>query len=367
MATTSPSLANVRPSEQGRTRSHPVGGLAFDLAVALLSAWFVIGVYVDGWAHNNGQVDDTFFTPWHALLYSGVAAAGLFLSLAQMRNVGKGHTWLRALPKGYLVSLVGVIIFLLGGGFDFWWHETFGFEANREALYSPAHLILAVSGMLILTGPLRAAWARSRADQRPGWFGFLPLILSLTLAAGLLMFFAMNTNLYMNWWAITGMKPVGNGDLFFHDMVGITSALIQPALAMGVIFFAVRRWGRQLPLGAITFVLTGVSILSIWLSLELQVLPLPGYAVTLLSAVAAGVVGDVLLRFIPARGSGFALRVFAFATPFTWVALFYILLNNVHPIWWAIHLSLGMAFSAGVLGLLMSFLVAPPPVPAENA
>jgi hypothetical protein len=345
-----------------RSRVHPAGGVGFDLIVALLSAWFIIGIYVDGWAHNNNQVDNSFFTPWHAMLYSGVAAAGLFLAVTQMRNVFKGYTWLHALPRGYLLSLVGVIVFLLGGGFDFWWHETFGFEVNREALYSPAHLILALSGFLILSGPVRAAWSRTRSEQVQGWRGFLPLVIALTLMVGLLGFFTMNTNLYVNWWGITGMKPVDNGDLYFSDMVGISAALVHPLMLMGVLLFAARRWGRQLPFGAVTFVMTISSLLAFWLSLELNILPLPARWITLLAAVAGGVVGDILLRL---NSTEVGLRLFAFATPFVWLVAYYFLLDSVHPIWWAIHLTLGMAFVAGIIGLLISFLVVPPALPVD--
>jgi hypothetical protein len=38
------------------------------------SVWFVAGLYLDGWAHNHGKVDNTFFTPWHAVFYSGYVA-----------------------------------------------------------------------------------------------------------------------------------------------------------------------------------------------------------------------------------------------------------------------------------------------------
>ena len=47
----------------------------------LLGTWLLVGVMVDGWAHNNLEALETFFTPWHALFYSGfVATAGWVLS-----------------------------------------------------------------------------------------------------------------------------------------------------------------------------------------------------------------------------------------------------------------------------------------------
>src|SRR5690606_10643429 len=169
------------------------GSVRFDLTVALLTLWFTVGLFVDGWAHNHGFTDDTFFTPWHALLYSGMAATGLFLAAHQWRNVSKGYAWSRALPKGYLPSLLGVVLFFAGGGFDFLWHEWFGFEASIETLLSPAHLILATSGMLIVTGPLRAAWARS--GRAASWRTLFPALLSLLIILSILTFFTQYSNL----------------------------------------------------------------------------------------------------------------------------------------------------------------------------
>lgn len=48
---------------------------AEDLVTVVLGSWIVIGAATDGWAHLNINLqDDGFFTPWHALLYSGFAA-----------------------------------------------------------------------------------------------------------------------------------------------------------------------------------------------------------------------------------------------------------------------------------------------------
>jgi len=332
--------------------------------VALLSAWFVIGVYVDGWAHNNNVVDDTFFTPYHALLYSGVAATGIFLAATQLRNVNQGFAWRFALPKGYLLSLVGVVLFLLGGGFDFVWHSIFGFEANRAALLSPSHLLLATAGFLILTGPIRAAWSRTRQEQRQGWIGFLPIILSITLLAALLLFFSMYANPFMTWWAVVGTPVIGREE-FYRDVLTIASAVISTTVLIGVLLFAMRRWGRQLPFGTITFIVVSNALMSFWLSLNLDILPLPERAATILCAVAAGLIGDILLRLQDPRHGGWGVRSFAFLVPFVWVVAYYVLLDAIHGMWWVIHLSLGTAFISGIAGLLLSYLMLPPAFPEE--
>ncbi|HEY6627890.1 MAG TPA: hypothetical protein VI193_02775, partial [Acidimicrobiia bacterium] len=97
-----------------------------DVAMGVLSVLLVGGFFIDLWAHSHGRVDDTFFTPWHGLLY---AAAGLFggvlfgLALRGRRN---GAPWSRSLPPGYGLSLVGAGLFLASGLADLVWHELFG-------------------------------------------------------------------------------------------------------------------------------------------------------------------------------------------------------------------------------------------------
>ena len=51
--------------------------------MSALSAWLVGGFFLDGWAHTHGKVDQSFFTPWHAVLYSG-HVVNLIVLLARM-------------------------------------------------------------------------------------------------------------------------------------------------------------------------------------------------------------------------------------------------------------------------------------------
>jgi hypothetical protein len=37
-----------------------IGGLQYDWLMSLVSLVFVAGLYLDGWAHNHGRVDDRF-------------------------------------------------------------------------------------------------------------------------------------------------------------------------------------------------------------------------------------------------------------------------------------------------------------------
>jgi hypothetical protein len=335
-----------------RPEGYPAGGIRFDLIATALSAWVVIGVFVDVHAHNHGQVDNTFFTPWHALLYSGVLAVGAMLVFTQYRNVSRGYAWTRALPKGYLLSLVGVALFFAGGGFDFAWHSAFGFEANIEALLSPAHLLLATSALLFLTGPLRATWGRSQAA--PGWAGLFAAITSMLMVISVLMLFTEFAN------AITSVDLYVERqfDNYTGNVATITGVLIPATLLMGGILMLLRRW--NLPFGSMTFVIGINGILMFWLREGF----IGEHWKILIGIVICGVIADLLLYWLrPSPERVGALRMFAFLVPFVYFLLFFVILLLTGRIWWSIHMWLGATFMAGITGLFLSYLVAPPAVP----
>src|SRR6185437_12801001 len=91
--------------------TQPPGGLLFDTMMIIFSCWFMGGLFLDGWAHTHIPRLETFFTPWHAVLYSGYLSVALFLLVAMYRNHMRGYAWSRALPSGYELSLLGAGIF----------------------------------------------------------------------------------------------------------------------------------------------------------------------------------------------------------------------------------------------------------------
>src|ERR1041385_1777302 len=175
------SAVNIRPRRSARQpmQTHVAGSLAFDAGVVILAGWFLGGLYLDGWAHQHIPQLETFFTPWHAVLYSGFLASASFLFFALVQNVRRGYTLAQAYPAGYELSMLGAFIFAIGGAGDLIWHSLFGIEANLEALLSPTHLILALGMTLILTGPLRSAWYRLEKKSLR-WAEAWPMLLSLT-------------------------------------------------------------------------------------------------------------------------------------------------------------------------------------------
>lgn len=111
--------------------------------------WILVGLFLDGWFHIHRPDGESFFTPWHAILYSGVAAT-VVVHLLQQRRVG-------GVSPGYRPSLAGGLVVGAAGFVDMVWHTVFGVEADLNALLSPPHLLLITAGTLVFAGPLRAA------------------------------------------------------------------------------------------------------------------------------------------------------------------------------------------------------------------
>ena len=108
------------------------GGLRFDWEVIAFCTWLVLGGYSDAWAHNHVPSLETFFTPWHGVLYTGLLVTIIFLVGTYIRNRRRGYSWNKALPHGYGLSLIGVAFFALGGVGDLIWHTLFGIELNID-------------------------------------------------------------------------------------------------------------------------------------------------------------------------------------------------------------------------------------------
>jgi hypothetical protein len=345
-----------RPLGRGAVRrieGYPQGSLRFDLIASLLGLWFIVGLFVDGWAHNHGFTDNTFFTPWHGLLYSGIGASGLYLGITQYRNVSKGYAWTRALPLGYLPSLLGVVLFFIAGGFDFLWHEVFGFEANIEILLSPAHLLLALSGLLIMSGPLRAAWPRR--ERSTGWRGLFPVILSLTLIVSSIIFFLQFANMFGDVDLLASRFPPGDRGLF--SVAGIAGILFPVTLITGTLLFAVRRW--KLPFGAVTFILT-LNALGM---MAMQFRDTQRFWYILLAPVIAGLIGDFLLIRYQRGGGLLWLRAFGFGMPLALMLLYFGVLLAGGGVWWRIHVWMGVSLFAATAGFLLTLVAFPPPMP----
>ena len=179
MKATQPHLSRGREA----TERTSTGVGKSDWALVAFGIWTIVGLFLDGWAHSEGK-PDSFFTPWHGVLYSGGAGVAATM-LWQARRATAQGSW-RDLVRYDPVALIGLVLFGAGGIGDLIWHEVFGVEVNMAALLSPTHLVLMTGGVLALSAPFRRAW---RADVRPEMPTFLPALISLSLATGVAFFF----------------------------------------------------------------------------------------------------------------------------------------------------------------------------------
>jgi Tol biopolymer transport system component len=193
-------VTGVSVAAEGRS-SASTTSLRMDWVLTGLSLWLVGGFYVDIWAHAHGRVDDSFFTPWHALLYSGAASFAVVLGAAAVLGRPRGVPIRDTLAPPYRVAFLGSVLFAVAGLIDLAWHTLFGFEVDVEALLSPTHLLLATSGMLMVGGPIRAAGARLLDGMPRTWRTAGPVAIPLAMAVAILVAFTQYVNPIVDTWA----------------------------------------------------------------------------------------------------------------------------------------------------------------------
>lgn len=331
-----------------------VGGLGFDWSMMLLGLVFLGGLYLDGWAHNHGKVDNSFFTVWHAFFYSGFALVALLLIGTLAVNRLRGLPWQRALPPGYQRALLGVLIFAAGGVGDLIWHELFGIEEDFEALLSPTHLLLGLGLALIVTGPLRAAW--QRPGRQPTWWQIAPALLSLTALISDLTFFMMFSHPLFS---VTGGRFHHEFNNEVGQIAGVLGLMIVGAIWVAPLLLALRRW--ILPLGSLTL---------IW-SINLVAMTILGYKQAATIGMAAAMIGAVVVvdlglwQLRSRLDTTTLLRLFAFGAPVLLFSAYYLGLLATEGTRWSIHLVTGSVALAGVVGWLLSYLLVPPAMPDE--
>jgi hypothetical protein len=298
-------------------------------------------------------VDNSFFTPWHAFFYGGYILQALLLAVTLVRNRMRNYGWRHAMPQGYSLSLIGVLIFAAGGVGDLIWHELFGVEEDFEALLSPTHLVLILGLSLIVSGPLRAAWYRT--GGRPGWLTLGPALLSLAALISALTFIVMYAHPIV--YNTAGARhPEFDNDI--GQVAGIMGILITAALLMGPTMLTMRRW--TLPPGSLTLVwgsnLAAMTILNVH----------HDYTITQAAVMfaAIGVIDVLRLHLQPSIRNHGGWRVFAFITPVLYFGAYILALLLTEGSNWSIHILSGTVVLAGVVGWLISYLLIPPRMPA---
>lgn len=333
--------------QQGRVRA----SYRTDLVTVLLGTWFSLGLFLDAWAHSNVPELETFFTPWHAVFYSGFAATGAWILWQVWRNAQAGRRGLAAVPEGYGPAVVALPVFAVCGFGDYLWHTFIGIERGIDILFSPTHLGLITSMIVILTTPLRTAWADGGSPSFPR---FLPAGLALSFATALVLLFAQYADA-----TVYGAEGIIRA-FSFEKGAGGSGGATRLAAAITVtnlvllapLLLAVRRF--RVPVGTATLLQVVVMLLSTavanYENLEIAA-----------AFVVSGIVADLLLwKLRPSEERLREYRIFAFAVPLvTWALYFAVAGVSVGRMPSVTEMWTGAPIVAALHGLLLAVVLVP--------
>lgn len=305
-----------------RPAAAATAGGRFAWAVTAANLWIISGLFLDGWFHIHRPGGETFFTPWHGILYSGVGAA-IAVHLWQSARAGGS-------APGYAPSAVGGLVVLFAGVADGAWHTALGIEADLAALLSPPHLLLITAGTLVFAGPLRAAL---RAPAGAG----LPTALSAAVVVAGLGFFTQ----YVNPFTHAFTNPVGDPDLAeLRAVAGVAGLIVWSVLVGGALATVHARTARVR--GSLAVVVALPTLLVLTQQNHYAFVP-----AVLLAALAVELLG-ARLATLPLVAAATGLLATGWA----------LTLLATEPVGWGAELLTGGIGSALAAGALVAWLVA---------
>ncbi|MBB2944357.1 hypothetical protein FB565_004086 [Actinoplanes lutulentus] len=214
--------------------------------LVVASAWLVIGLQLDAYAHATTPELETFWTPWHGVLYSGIAASGFTLLWIMRSRLPSIPTYqsLLALPNALRLPLAGMAALLVGGGMDTLWHNVFGIERDMEIFVSPSHEFIILGMVLVAMGPalMQATLPGRRLGAGGGWLVGISVL-----------FAVLPVHIYSLHASAIGFRHLGmgNGDepipIFSPDAQLVHGYLFSTVLLLLPLIVIGRRWA--LPLG----------------------------------------------------------------------------------------------------------------------
>src|SRR5438552_18972677 len=104
----------VLASELLHDRGSVLPSRGFEWTVVALSTWLMAGAYLDAWAHRHLARLETFYTPWHAVLYSGMLALLIYLAKTALRKKASGSEHDRIILTWYELSRLRRALFAIG-------------------------------------------------------------------------------------------------------------------------------------------------------------------------------------------------------------------------------------------------------------
>jgi hypothetical protein len=274
-----------------------------------VSGWssllLVLGLYLDGWSRRDLVSDGPLATPWHGVLYLGLAAtAGWILT----RNQRRGAWSLRAVAAGYRLALAGLGLAMVTVAGDVVWPTLHGVEQGLARLVSPFHVVLFAGASPLAGSALRAAWSGPSSARVPGLRAFWPPALSTTLVVALTAFLFQDVSPVVAWRrpALAGLaagSPLAE-TAQVYELLGL---LAHNLLFIAPVLLLLLRW--QTPLGTFAVMAGSVALL-------LATQPGLGLVGLVGAAVLGGAAADVAVSLLrPSPRRRWAARTVAVIAP----------------------------------------------------
>jgi hypothetical protein len=332
--------------------------LALDYAVGFCCVWISGGFFLDAWAHGHVPVE-SFFTPYHAVFYSGMLALALVIATYALRSRMLGYDWVNAVPRSYRLPLLGVPIFVLAAIGDMLWHRLLGIEEGVDALLSPTHQFLGLSIFFISSGPIRSVLSDRHATTPARQ---VPLVLGLATWLMLAHFgtayafdpAAGRTN------APPPIVPFDSNYLtalaigYYKIASGVLIVIFQSTLITGFALWLVSRMHPCPGMLTLLFVIANVPAAAAFTNQT------PLLEVTLAQSLVTGVLADALVALYdphPSPSKMTAFRWFAVAVPLTYIGTYLVAMSIEERLWWDWNIALGSWIWSAVCGFALSLLI----------
>jgi len=231
------------------------------------------------------QEPETFFTPSHTVLYTGVGLLTIAAGIGSVLLINNKELKKKSFVTGFKLLIIGTAISVIAGPSDFLWHETFGVDG----LLSPSHLAL-ITGMLINAVAVVVGLARIGVHiSVPSKQRLIKLTLIPAFAA---LWFTTTYYVYMF------SLPFSNGENFqfnLNSSIAVTIAIIALPLLSSIVFVtASKTIGKFGAASAVAVLIVAVNVFANILPTDGMMMSfLPWY---LIVAIIPAVTSDIILN-----------------------------------------------------------------------
>ncbi len=271
-----------------KSKQQPLNFLIILLINGVLGSFLqIFGTSWDVTSHLL-QRPETFFTPSHALLYTGI---GLFVISAIIglnllfRNKEIGT---RSFVLSIKLLIIGSIISLVAGPSNFLWHGIFGIDG----LLSPTHLTL-ITGMLINSIAIVLGLARITA--------YIPTVTQMRIVKAAMIPAFASLWLTLIWYTYMFTLPFSNGQHFNFNLNPIAEALIAVVtlpFISSIVFITASKTIGKFGASAVTALLITISAITNIIPVNKLIPFLPWYFGLIIIAITADLILNKSKRVI---------------------------------------------------------------------